>query len=459
MGQTALLVKVVGSRKNCEWIYRFGANPGTAVGRLPAALSGLGPGSALRSRPRVALSSAQAFSAYITGPWLVHSPVLGLGSSPCVGRRQLVPPCGPDCLSATGELIRRSYVRDGAVQPDRVVVGHELGNEPSSVFQAQRGLDANAPSFQGLVPPLHLAVALGIVERGSNVSHSTYADELLEVLGDELRPVVRDDSGPLAGKLLSSPLDDRLHLAFFHGLADLPVDDEPAVAVEDAAKEVERPADIDVGDIDVPVLMRPHRLLEALPLLGRRSPTGSQLAGCLEHAIDARGAHGHDVSVEHHVGQPPVSFQGIESVEGDDRGLLPILQPEITRNGGVVLVGSSQPPAPAVEFARCDRQPSDQEQHRKAGAPGPVSDEMDNQITGRLRNPPSVQSSPSSFFSLTCSSISSESTSCLRWSFCSRKAIFLSLPSLGRRERGSNAALPFSKNSFCRVRSQNAVMR
>jgi len=122
MGQTALLVKVVGSNKNGEWIYHFGANPGLAVGRLPATLSGLGPGSALRSRPRVALSSAQAFSAYITGPWLVHSPFLGLGSSPCVGRRQLVPPCGPDCLSATGELIRRSYVRDGAVQADRVVL-------------------------------------------------------------------------------------------------------------------------------------------------------------------------------------------------------------------------------------------------------------------------------------------------------------------------------------------------
>ena len=87
-----------------------------------------------------------------------------------------------------------------------------------------------------------------------------------------------------------------------------------------------------------------------------------------------------------------------------------------------------------LNLLRCDRQPSDQEQHRKAGAAGPVSDEMDNQITGRLGNPPSVQSSPSSFFSLTCSSISSESTSCLRWSFCSRKAIFLSLPSLRPRE-------------------------
>jgi hypothetical protein len=238
-----------------------------------------------------------------------------------------------------------------------VVVGHELGNAPSSVFQAQQGLDANAPSFQGLVPPLHLAVALGVVERGSNVNISICVYYIIEVLIDELRPVVRDNPGPLARKLLSSPLDDRLHLEFLHTIADLPVDDEPAVAVEDAAKEVERPADSDVGNIDVRVLMRPHRLLEALPLLRGLSPTGSQFGSRLEHAIDPGRAHGHDVSVEHHVVQPPVSFRGVEIVEGDDRGLLPTLQPEITRNGGVVLVGTSQPPVPAVEFARCDRQP------------------------------------------------------------------------------------------------------
>ena len=99
------------------------------MGRLPAALSGLGPGSALRSRPRVALSSAQALSAYITGLWLVHVPLLGLGSLPRGGRRQLLPPRGPDCLGATGELIRRSDVRDGAVQPDRVV--QQRGRRPT----------------------------------------------------------------------------------------------------------------------------------------------------------------------------------------------------------------------------------------------------------------------------------------------------------------------------------------
>jgi hypothetical protein len=45
------------------------------------------------------------------------------------------------------------------------------------------------------------------------------------------------------------------------------VDDEPAVAVEDGAEEEEGPADVDVGDVDVPVLMRPRWLLETLALL------------------------------------------------------------------------------------------------------------------------------------------------------------------------------------------------
>jgi hypothetical protein len=42
------------------------------------------------------------------------------------------------------------------------------------------------------------------------------------------------------------------------------VHDVAAVAVEDAAQEEEGPADVEVGDVDVPVLMRPQGLLESL---------------------------------------------------------------------------------------------------------------------------------------------------------------------------------------------------
>src|SRR5438874_447135 len=98
------------------------------------------------------------------------------------------------------------------------------------------------------------------------MSHSADPDELLEALGDELRPVVGDDPGPRVGIPLACPLDDRLDLGFGHALTDLPVDDEPAAAIEQAAEGEERAGDVDVGDVDVPVLMHAERLLEALAL-------------------------------------------------------------------------------------------------------------------------------------------------------------------------------------------------
>src|SRR5271157_3760302 len=366
MGQTASLFKLATGNKNCEWIYRFWANPGRPWGGIVPPSPVLAPESALGSRPRVALSSAQVLSVYLAGLWLGNFLLLGLGSPPGVGRRQLLSPRGPDGLRATGQLLRWRDVGDRAMQPHCVVVGHELGDQPPSVLQAQRGLNSYAPSFQGLEPPLDLAVALRIEWRRSDVSHSTYADELLEVSGDELRAVVRDDPGLLAGILLPSPLDDRLHLGFGH-----------------------------------------------------------------------------------HVGQLTISFQGVEGMKGDDRGLLPILEPKIAGEGGVVLIGSSQPSAPAAELAHGNPQPADQEQDRQVRAASPALDELDDRIADGLGNPDSVQSSPSSFFGLICSSMSSERTSCLRCSFCSSRAIRRSLSSLGRRERCSNAAAAFSKNSFC----------
>ncbi len=56
MGQTELLVKLENRNKNCEWIYRIGANPGGLWGGLVPPAPVLAPGSALGSRPRVALS-------------------------------------------------------------------------------------------------------------------------------------------------------------------------------------------------------------------------------------------------------------------------------------------------------------------------------------------------------------------------------------------------------------------
>jgi len=62
--ETTLLAKLAGDFKDCEWIYRFGANPGMPRGGVLPPPPVLAPEPALGSRPRVALSSAQAGAMY-----------------------------------------------------------------------------------------------------------------------------------------------------------------------------------------------------------------------------------------------------------------------------------------------------------------------------------------------------------------------------------------------------------
>jgi len=62
--------------------------------------------------------------------------------------------------------------------------------------------------------------------------HAGNAHELFEVAGDELRPIVRDESRRGAGMQLASSLQDRLYVGFSHGFADLPVHDSAAEPIE-----------------------------------------------------------------------------------------------------------------------------------------------------------------------------------------------------------------------------------
>src|SRR5882757_5365700 len=79
------------------------------------------------------------------------------------------------------------------------------------------------------------------IGRSSDVGHARDPNELLEVLGDELRPVVGDDPGPCFRVQFLSPLQDDLDVRPRHRLPQIPVDDVTATAIENAAQVVERP--------------------------------------------------------------------------------------------------------------------------------------------------------------------------------------------------------------------------
>jgi hypothetical protein len=105
--------------------------------------------------------------------------------------------------------------------------------------------------------------------------------------------------------------------------------DVPAETVQDAAQVVERPADIQVGNIDVPVLMCCQPLHEARALLRWLPSPLRQESGLAEHSPNAGRADRHDVGIQHHERQPSVAFQRVLQVEPDDGLLFPLLQPEI----------------------------------------------------------------------------------------------------------------------------------
>ena len=78
-------------------------------------------------------------------------------------------------------------------------------------------------------------------------------------------PVVGDDARFGIRIFLLGGLEDNLDIGLPHRLAQVPMHNRTAVAVQHAAEVVERARDVDVGNVDMPMLMRFPRLLEARP--------------------------------------------------------------------------------------------------------------------------------------------------------------------------------------------------
>jgi len=90
------------------------------------------------------------------------------------------------------------------------------------------------------------------------------------------------------------------------------MDDRTAVAIQNAAQVVEGAAHVDVGNIDVPMLVRlavaarkPLPLRDGLPFHRESNPA------CWSTRPNARGADSHHIRVQHHEGQSSIAFQGM----------------------------------------------------------------------------------------------------------------------------------------------------
>lgn len=95
--------------------------------------------------------------------------------------------------------------------------------------------------------------------------HARNANELFEVPHQELWPVVGDDPRPGFRVLLPRRLQDDLDVALGHRRPPIPVHDDPAEAFQHRARIIERARSVDIGHVNVPMLVRPRRWREAGP--------------------------------------------------------------------------------------------------------------------------------------------------------------------------------------------------
>ena len=161
-------------------------------------------------------------------------------------------------------------------------------------------------------------------------------------------------------------------------------------AIEQGAEIEEGPGDVDVGDIDVPVLMRGERLHKAGAFKrGPRLP-GVKQPRALEAPERTRGAHCHDITIKHHEGKPAIALQRELMVEVDDGILFPPLKPVIAGNEDVVFVGFAVAIPPLVILRAGKFHPVHQAQRADLGAVREPLNEIDDRVTGVVRNPASA---------------------------------------------------------------------
>ena len=211
--------------------------------------------------------------------------------------------------------------------------------------------------------------------------------------------------------------------AFHDRFPQIPMYDRTAIPIQNAAQVIKGPAHVDVGNIDMPMLVGLRRMIKPCSFARRLTLPSRKQPGLPQHSPNARGAHRHHICIQHHERQSPIAFQGMLVVESDDRLLLPRRNPEIPRNPAVVFIDPTVTFLPVVEFAGSHSQPVDESSDADLGPLRPASDEIYDQVPHVMRHPHLGQSSPRLFFKATCSAISSANTSSLVWIFFSRNSI------------------------------------
>ena len=202
-----------------------------------------------------------------------------------------------------------------------------------------------------------------------------------------MRAIIGNDPGPGLGNGFLSPLKDNFDILLLHLFANFPMDDGAAESIEDGAKVVESTGDIEVGEVDMPMLMGLQRLLEASTFEGIRRLPSSHQTGLTEDLVGRRRANGDDVFIEHHVSQAPIAHLGMFHEISHNGLLFPFLQPMIAGDSLVVFINLTVAPLPFVVFSPGDADSGQKVADGQDRFNAPLLDKIDKLITHIGFNP------------------------------------------------------------------------
>ena len=126
------------------------------------------------------------------------------------------------------------------------------------------------------------------------------------------------------GKLFPTTLDNNFYLPLCHRFPDFPMDNIAATTIQKTAQVIERPANIKMGNIHMPMLVWFQRLNETSAFLGFTVIPPPQKSACFEDPVGCAGTDGYDIGINHHVRQSPITFLLMRQVRSALSPLAPI---------------------------------------------------------------------------------------------------------------------------------------
>ena len=118
-----------------------------------------------------------------------------------------------------------------------------------------------------------------------------------------------------------------------------------------------------------------------------RGRVAGQQSGLSEDAVDAGGATGNDVLVEHHEGHATIAIERMLACEGANAFLLVGQEPVIARDPSVMFVDLAKTLDPIVVLAGADADPGQKVRRGDIALVGPGADEIDDLVAGVVGDP------------------------------------------------------------------------